>query len=306
MRRSLPPLRLLVVFETVLRTGGVRSAAAELNVSQPAISQSLRQLEDYIGAKLLDRASRPAGLTEAGRRLHRATSDGLGRIARTVEDIQRLSASAEASVTVACSFGVATYWLMPRLASLQEHHPKIAVSVKTTPLGVPAISPDVDIAIRYGNGNWTDGEVHLLFPEEIDPVCSPILAERIGGADGLDSAPLIHVDVEEESWSNWPNYLAAIGRPAGGPRPGLHFTNYVQTTQATLAHQGIMLGWRSVSGDLLAEGSLVKLLRMPVIPRDAFYLVIAPRRTSHSCEAVVSWLLKATEAERAGAPAIAP
>lgn len=53
MRQNLPPLRLLTTFETVLRTGGVQNAAAELNVTQPAVSQALRNLEEFLGAKLL-------------------------------------------------------------------------------------------------------------------------------------------------------------------------------------------------------------------------------------------------------------
>ena len=80
MSRHLPPLRLFGVFETVCRTNSLRAAAAALNVSQPAVSQSLRQLEDHIGARLIDRNTRPASLTAEGEILLRATEDGLGRI----------------------------------------------------------------------------------------------------------------------------------------------------------------------------------------------------------------------------------
>ena len=132
MTRNLPPLRLLSVFEAVLRHGGIKPAAAELNVSQPAVSQALKLLETHLGAKLLDRATRPAGLTEAGRLLHRATVDGLGRIAVAIEEIGRLSAGAEPTATIACSVGFATYWLMPRLAAFYDRHPEVAVNVRTT------------------------------------------------------------------------------------------------------------------------------------------------------------------------------
>ena len=118
MPPSLPPLRLLTVFETVLRRGSAREAAAELNVSQPAVSQSLRQLENHVGTPLLDRSTRPAALTAAGRMLETASLDGLGRIADAVAQIRRMRAADESAVTIACSVGFATYWLMPRLRGL--------------------------------------------------------------------------------------------------------------------------------------------------------------------------------------------
>src|SRR5690606_11817595 len=102
MADRLPPLRLLHVFAAIQRCGGVRQAAAELNVSQPAVSQALRQLEDFLGAKLLDRGTRPARLTEAGRLLHAAAVESLGRIAEAVAEIRRLDAETARSLRIAC------------------------------------------------------------------------------------------------------------------------------------------------------------------------------------------------------------
>src|SRR3546814_19933253 len=90
MYSTLPPLRLLSVFAAVERHGGLRQAAAALNVSQPAVSQVLRQLEDFLGTRLLDRRPRPARLTAAGRLLHQAAVGGPGRLAVAVAEIRRL------------------------------------------------------------------------------------------------------------------------------------------------------------------------------------------------------------------------
>src|SRR3546814_1596093 len=108
MDSTLPPLRLLSVFAAVERHGGLRQAAAALNVSQPAVSQALRQLEDFLGTRLLDRRTRPARLTEAGRLLHQATVEGLGRIAEAVAEIRRLDTEDQRSLRIACSVGFAT------------------------------------------------------------------------------------------------------------------------------------------------------------------------------------------------------
>ena len=272
MPRALPPLRLLTAFEARVRTGSAQAAANELNVTQPAISQSLRQLEDHLGARLLDRGRRPAELTEAGRILKDAVTEGLDRIAGAVERIRLAERAGAGAVTVACSVGVATYWLMPRLARFYDRHPEVAVNVVTTPLGAPALAEGVDLAIRFGHGRWRDGRVAKLFDEEVRPVCGPSLLERSGGRIDLAKAPLLHVRAQEESWLSWPVYL----RRAGLPRhegTGRSFTNYVQATQAALAGQGVLLGWVSISAGLVAEGRLVPVGAPPLRPPDGFYLL---------------------------------
>jgi DNA-binding transcriptional LysR family regulator len=297
MDRSLPPLRLLSVFAAVQRHGGLRPAAAALNVSQPAVSQALRQLEDFLGAPLLDRRTRPAQLTEAGRLLHAATVEGLGRIAEAVEEIGRLDSEAGRSLSIACSVGFATYWLMPRLATFYERHPEVAVHVMTSPHGAPDFAPGVDIAARYGNGAWHDGAVTLLFRERIQPVASPALAERLHRAPApLEAAPLLHVEVADARWIPWDGYLRAIGLAPQGKAKGLRFTNYVQATQAALAGQGVLLGWRSITGDLVAEGRLVPVVDTPLLPEDAYYLVTSGRsRAADDCAALTAWLVEAAE-----------
>ncbi|WP_432420241.1 helix-turn-helix domain-containing protein, partial [Opacimonas viscosa] len=62
----LPPLRLLVTFEALSRHGSMRDAAARLNVTQPAVSQAVKALEEHVGVALFDRRVRPARLTDAG------------------------------------------------------------------------------------------------------------------------------------------------------------------------------------------------------------------------------------------------
>jgi DNA-binding transcriptional LysR family regulator len=295
MNRTLPPLRLLTVFETVIRQGGIGPAAAALNVSQPAVSQSLKELEGRLGVKLLDRTTRPAGLTVAGRLLERATADGLGRIAEAIEEIGRLGAGADQAVTIACSVGVATYWLMPRLAIFYDQHPDLAVSVRTMQQGDPPLAAEIDLAIRYGNGSWDDGVVHRLFDEQIDPVCSPVLAARLAGSDWMGSATLIHVDVDDQRWLSWAAYLRATGQK-NARRRGLHFTNYVQATQAALSGLGVMLGWRSITGDLVKEGRLAHAGGQALVPEDAFYLVAAHRpRSAGACGLLSGWLMRCAE-----------
>ncbi|MDZ4311512.1 MAG: LysR substrate-binding domain-containing protein [Cypionkella sp.] len=291
--QRLPPLRLFAVFETVLRSGSPQRAAAELNVSQPAISQAIKALETHIGAALLDRRSRPPALTEAGRILQRAVADGLGRITDAIEQIHALQRVSPGSVTVACSVGTATYWLMPRLSGFYVDHSDVSVNVMTTAQGAPAITAGIDLAIRYGLGNWSDGRVIKLFEESVVPVCHPSLRQRMLDAGlGIAGLPLLHVNSGEDSWLSWQDYLRAVGlpEPRGG---GRSFTNYVQATQAALDGHGVMLGWDSNTADLLRRGRLVVLPFPKLQPKEAFYLVLPAHRDDQpAVRRLADWLCR--------------
>lgn len=152
LNHTLPPLRLLITFAAVCRTGSIQFTAAELNVTQPAVSQAVKQLETNLGVQLLDRSRRPAKPTPAGQLLAEAITSGLDRIALTVEQIKAEAQQNWKAVTIACSVGVATYWLMPLLGHFYEAHPDLSVHVITTQLGAPDLAEGIDLAIRYGHG----------------------------------------------------------------------------------------------------------------------------------------------------------
>jgi DNA-binding transcriptional LysR family regulator len=278
----LPPLRLLGVFEAAAQHGSLSQAARTLNVTQPAISKALRELETWIGAPLFDRTRRPLELTQSGEVLLTATREGLGVIAEALARIRSLQVAQDNALRISCSIGFATYWLMRRLAAFSVTAPDIAVSVMTTPHDAAPDAPHADVLFRYGHGRWRDGTVIRLFPECIDPVASPeFLTGRMIGSN-LDQIPLIHVDVDDASWRGWPGYCQQAGvlRGAGND---LRFNTYVQATQAALNGQGVMLGWRSITGDLVAERRLVRVGLPTVVPEDgAYHLVIPPRSADHA------------------------
>lgn len=288
-----PPLRLLSTFEAVARLGSMREAAIRLNVTQPAVSQTLKALEEHVGATLIDRTSRPAGLTEAGQILARATREGLGQIAAALEDIRTIHGGAEQQVTVSCTLGMATYWLMPRLADFYARHPQITVNVQAPPTDLPHLAPGIDIAVRYGAGGWPEGVTRKLFDERVCPVGTPELVERLlAERTGLDSAPLIHVrSPRNQHWAGWEDYLHARGierrRLAGDS-----FNNYVQAAQAVLGGRGLMLGWHSISERAVREGSL-KMWPDGEMDLGTAYFVTAANRLSQSAQAFLDWIATA-------------
>lgn len=287
----LPPLRLLTTFEAVARHGSMRMAAERLNVTQPAVSQALKALEGHAGAQLFDRATRPAQLTPAGELLARAVRDGLGQISAALEDIRALSGQDGAQVTVSCTLGMATYWLMPRLPDFYAAHPEVTVNVQAPATDLPHLSPGIDIAIRYGTGGWAEGTTRKLFDERICPVAAPALLERLEAEGaGLAQAPLIHVrSPHNQHWAGWEDYLRARGIQRGR-LSGQVFSNYVQAAQAVLDGRGVMLGWRSITGGAVRDGSL-RLWPGGEVDLGTSYFVTATRQMSGPARIFLDWIL---------------
>ena len=256
----LPPLRLLTTFDAVQRLGSMQRAAGELNVTRPAVTQAVKALEEEIGVALFDRTAKPAVPTEAGERLAAATRSGLGQISEAIEEIRFAAGLAGRNVTVSCTLGMATQWLMPRLSDFYQHSPDTMVNVQAPPSNLPAFETGVDVALRSGAGEWTDGETWKLFDEIVCPVARPDIIEGLeGDLERLSSAPLIHVrSPRAHNWASWPAYFSAmdISRPKGAQQV---FDNYIQATQAALDGRGVMLGWQSITKEMIASGRLMAL-----------------------------------------------
>ena len=277
MWNHIPPIQSLRLFDAVVRHRSMTKAAAEENVSQSAVSQSIKHLECFVGTALLNRATRPMTLTSAGETFHRVCIETLGRLAHSVEDLRNTNTKSENAVTVSCNLGFATYWLMPRLNYFSAKHPDIEVHVMAAYQGSAGLHDGSDVAIRYGHGKWPDGPWTTLFKETLIPVCSPSYLEAhhaIKNITELASRRLIHVAVTDPDWLDWDQYLKMAGCDGTATAGGLRFGNYVQAVQAALAGDGVMLGWRSVVGDLLASGQLATAMDAPV-PLDNGYFVNA-------------------------------
>src|ERR1700755_2229706 len=122
LRRMLPSSHALFVFDAAARNGSFTAAAAELNVSQPAVSRMLRQFEEYLGVRLFDRTAGRAVLTEEGELLYRRVLDGFRSIESGLVEIERRRKGTE-TITLSVSSAFTTHWLMPRIERLQRAFP---------------------------------------------------------------------------------------------------------------------------------------------------------------------------------------
>ncbi|WP_136443078.1 LysR family transcriptional regulator [Pacificoceanicola onchidii] len=172
---NLPPLTALRAFAAYAQTGSVEAAGQALNVTHAAISQQMRQLEAHMGVVLLDRSGRSLALTPEGRTLADALRDGFGQIIQSVESLTGTDADRPLLLSTTPTF--AASWLMPRLGRFREQHPDISLMVDPS-AAVSALEPGgIDVALRYGNGNWPGLEAELLVKSAVVVVAAPHLVE---------------------------------------------------------------------------------------------------------------------------------
>src|SRR6056297_3710962 len=213
--RTLPPLTALRAFAALAETGSTTEAGVRLNVSHAAISQQVRQLEAHMGVVLVDRSGRQTRLTEQGRDLADALTLGFGAIARAVAALSGADAARPLQISTTPSF--AAHWLMPCLSEFRQAHPQIDLMIDPTPRIVEMEPGGIDIAIRYGTGEWPGLEAELLFRSPIVAVAAPHLVEgkRVDSPADLADLPWLQEFGTNES-SDWLRRRGVVKERAAG------------------------------------------------------------------------------------------
>jgi LysR family transcriptional regulator, glycine cleavage system transcriptional activator len=274
----LPSLNGLRAFEAAARHMSFTRAADELNVTQTAISHQIRRLEEQLQKRLFVRKNRALALTRDAADYLPAIRTAFDDLRRATERLQR--PEREALLTVSTTTSLAAKWLVARVASFQDAHPGIEVRLTTSPHLVDFQREEVDMAVRYGRGNWTGLRTRWLMAEDVFPVCSPSLArgpKPLRRPEDLVHHTLLHTTVGREDWQLW---LTAAGLPVSlALRRGLSFDQSVMALQAAIDGLGIALCKKSLVDADIVAGRLVVPFDV-VLPADAGYYIVAPEETA--------------------------
>ncbi|MEH3143879.1 MAG: LysR family transcriptional regulator [Methylobacterium frigidaeris] len=300
LRRMLPSSHALFVFEAVARNLGFTRAAAELNVTQPAVSKAISQLERHLGVRLLDRSGDGLALTEDGGLLFRRVTDGFQGIEAALREID-IRRTGTDTVTLSLSSAFATHWLMPRIDTLQDAFPTVDFRFQLIPgaLGGPVDS--VDLGMRYVEGPDLDHEALFLMNEVMLPVCSP--AYLAGSTAGAGRSTMVNLTAAG------PARTRALEPGPGwtGARASLNFSDYAVVVQAALLGQGVALGWLNVVSHWLVTGDLVPAGEGLTRTARVCQLVhLRARPLRRSVAAVRDWIVAEMRADIAKAHALHP
>ena len=252
----LPSSNALFVFDAAARNGSFTAAAAELNVTQPAVSRMLGQFEEYLGVRLFDRSAGRAVLTEEGELLYRRVVDGFRSIESGLIEIERRRKGTE-TVTLSVSSAFTTHWLMPRIDKLQRQFPKVDLRFQLISGSLRGPVENVDLGMRFRDLYDPPPHGTLIMKEVMLPVCTP--AYRDAGAEvGIEPNTIIRLVDTPADWAA--QYKAFLTRRQGAAKT-LSFSDYAVVVQAALLGQGIALGWLTVVSHWLLTGALVPAAR---------------------------------------------
>jgi LysR family glycine cleavage system transcriptional activator len=298
---GLPSLNGLRAFEAAARHLSFTRAAAELNVTQTAISHQIRRLEAQLGLRLFLRRNRSLRLTSEAQEYLPAVRAAFEDLRLATDRLQRPGRGQLLIVSTMAS--LAAKWLLPRLVAFQEAHPGIEVRLSTSSHLVDFRREEVDLAIRYGRGSWPGLRAQWLMAEDIFPVCSPALLrgkKPLKRPEDLAQHTLIHASFSREDWQLW---LTAAGLPTAlAARPGLTFDLSLMALQAAIDGLGVALGRSAFVEADIAAGRLVVPFDVK-LPAEAGFYVVAPEETADTPKIALfrDWLVTAVTAKATAA-----
>ena len=169
------PLNALRMFDAAARHLSLTRAAEELHVTQAAVSQHIRNLEERLGKPLFRRLPRGLALTDEGQALWPTVAQSFERIAQTLQQVAEPRPREILTVGVVATFAIG--WLIPRLNEFQQLHSYIDLRLQTHNNRVDLAGEGLDAAIRFGDGAWHGTQAQMLLRAPLSPMCTPALAQ---------------------------------------------------------------------------------------------------------------------------------
>ena len=298
--RKLPPLSAVRVFEAAARHQNFTQAAAELGMTQAAVSYQIRLLEDRLGLSLFTRSRGRVSLTESARRIAPLAASAFDTLE---EAFSGLVSDDQGVLSISAVQTFASTWLAPRLGSFQIRHPDLAVRLSTDNRLVDFSTGEFHAAVRIGRGDWPGLKCHFLFRSHLTPICSADFARERKLERPEQLHDVIWLSPTDSWWIDWLRGAGVEAREVAS-LPGLVMDSQVVEANAAFAGAGIAmmtpLFWRAE----LASGRLVQPFDHLYFPGTSHWLVYPEaRRSQPKIAALRQWLLAEIETLKASEPA---
>lgn len=287
MYKELPPLPWLRAFDASARLGNFTLAAEELGLTPSAVSYQVRGLEARLGHKLFRRERKSLILTRLGQAYRPVVAKAFADLDATTSNL--FGKGAEAEITLRCVSSLNLLWLVPRLEHFKAANPDSRLRVLSASWAELAAGEEIDVDIRYGDGNWPDGEVLPLMTNEVIAVCAPSLRSN-GSPQSLAQGPLIELAGVVDTW----RHFFALHEPdCTVQEPAYKVDQSLIALELASRSLGIALVAEVFARPYLDSGRLVQASDLALPPRQGHYLVLPSDRNRFRPEvtALVSWLL---------------
>lgn len=295
-RRFLPSLPLLAAFESASRTGSITQAAAELSLTQSAVSRQIKALEGQLGVELFVREKQKIRLTLGGKVYAREIRDALAKISDASLNLLANPSGGTLTLGVPPTFGAR--WLTPRLPRFMERHPDISLNILSRLTKFDFNQDIVDAAVYFGPLQWTAAEMVRLRDEVMVPVCAPQMARHFGFREARDirAAPLLHLTTRPDAWEQWLRHHEVDDRAVHG----MLFDQFATLFEAAAAGLGVALLPEFLFENELHSGRIARALPLPMPSGDAYHFCWPEDRNTHRPLVLFrEWLLTETADGRA-------
>jgi LysR family glycine cleavage system transcriptional activator len=291
----------LIAFEAAGRHLNFSRAAVELNVSQPAISRQIRNLELHIGKRLFARRGNKVAFTEQGRVLFQTTTESFRYIVSAIERIE--DKIHDKTLTIRSQPILLATFVLPLMADLRRVFPDFLFDIQSMENSAPLDSERPTIAIMYGDGHWPRMKSVPLFNDVYFPVCHPLMLKGIQAGNAkelLDQLPLLQISTFIDPWMDWRKWGEHFGIDSLKTKRPQYINDYEILLRICRSGQGVALGALHFVYQDLLEGSLVRLTELVVNSDHGFYFVCEPSLTRRREFAdLLAWLRdRAKETQR--------
>ncbi|MCV6605040.1 MAG: transcriptional regulator GcvA [Porticoccaceae bacterium] len=290
MARQLPSLNAIRVFDAAARLGSFTRAAKELSITQGAVSRQIALLEEQLGCTLFDRLGPKVTLNSCGQQYAEVVQESLQILRKGTARIRQGSDPGSILVSILPSF--ASYWLMARLPEFESQHPQISVRLAASHRNVDfSRQEDIDLAIRFGTGNWPGLYIKRITSDYLVPVCTPALAKSVKTAADLKKLPLL---IENERYDEWRRWFKQQGMRYQVRKQRSYDDTGIQI-QAAIDGLGVMLAREAFVANYLKTGCLVKAVDSPMESNFQYFFVCPEVRLGDpNIRAFHDWLLSYT------------
>jgi LysR family glycine cleavage system transcriptional activator len=280
---TLPHLTWLRAFEATARHLSFTLAARELNLTQSAVSQHVRNLESFLGRELFERRTRALELTEAGANYLPTVREAFDLIAQGTRSF--IGGAPGRSILVQCNLGFSLFWLTPRLARLKQLHPWLTLNI-VTPIWNPEREADqAALEIRFAREGDISSQAERLTRDRFFPVCRP---DYQGGAVDLDTAVLFDCPGITGSWEAW---FKSQGRSFTRGAEVMIGSTFGIGINAALQGAGIAMAHDTLVGDMIARGELVRPFDHAPPLSEGYFLLAPPRHAeTPASRAFIAWM----------------